>query len=280
MVQIITDSAADFEPWEYEEMNVRCIPLCVSIGNTEYEENVNITKDMFYQLLADCKDFPRTSQAAPYTVECIFREAKDTGDEAVVIAVSSKLSGFYQNLLMVKNMMKYSACHIIDSKNASGGNRLLVEHAVKLRDEGKSAREIVAEIEMLRSKITLFACMHTLEYLHRGGRVSNTAYAVGSIAHIKPIITLNEDGSVGLPAKTMGMRKGVAFLCKKILQSVPDEKYPIYVMYTADKTNGLLLAKKLAECGYIVPDERIINVGAAIGSHIGPNACGLVYIRK
>ena len=280
MVQIMTDSAADFEPWEYEKMNVKCIPLCVTIGNTEYQETVNITKDMFYQLVADCEDFPHTSQPSPYTVECMLQDAMDAGDEAVVIALSSELSGFCQNLFMVKTMMEYDGCYIIDSKNATGGNRLLVEHAVKLRDEGKSACEIVAELESLRSKITLYACMDTLEYLHRGGRISSTVYTVGSIAHIKPIITINAEGGVDIPAKTMGMRKGMEFLCKKVLQSVPDENYPFYVMYTADRTNGVLLAKKLAEYGYIIPDERIINVGAAIGSHVGPNACGLVYIQK
>lgn len=280
MVQIITDSAADFEPHEYEQMGVKCIPLCVSFGNTEYQETVDLSKDLFYQLLEQSETFPRTSQPSPYTVECMLQDAMDAGDEAVVIALSSELSGFCQNLFMVKTMMEYDECYIVDSKNATGGNRLLVEHAVKLRDEGKSACEIVAELEALRSKITLYACMDTLEYLHRGGRISSMVYTVGSIAHIKPIITLNTDGGVEISAKTMGMRKGMEFLCKKVLQSVPDENYPLYVMYTADRTNGILLAKKLAEYGYIVPDERIINVGAAIGSHIGPNACGLVYIKK
>ena len=280
MVQIMTDSAADFEPWEYEKLKVKCIPLCVSIGKTEYQETVNITKDMFYQLLADNKEFPRTSQPAPYTLECMLQEAMDAGEETVVIALSSELSGFYQNLLMVKRMMEYKDCYVFNSKNATGGNRLLVEHAVKLRDEGKSASQIIAELEVLRSKITLYACMDTLEYLHRGGRVSNIAYTMSNLAHIKPIITLNTDGRVEIPVKVMGMRKGMDLLCKKVLQIAPDENYPIYVMYTADRTNGVLLAKKLAECGYAVPDERIINVGAAIGSHIGPNACGLVYIRK
>lgn len=280
MIHIMTDSAADFETWEYEKLNVKCIPLCVTIGNKEYQETVDITKDSFYRLLADSKDFPRTSQPSPYTMECMLQEDKDAGDEVIIIAISSELSGFYQNLLMVKNMMEYDGYYILDSKSATGGNRLLVEHAVKMRDEGKSASDIVEELEVLRSKITLYACMDTLEYLHRGGRVSSTAYTVSTLAHIKPIITLNADGCVEIPAKTMGMRKGMEFLCKKVQQIIPDENHPLYVMYTADKANGVLLAKKLIEYGHSVPDERIINVGAAIGSHIGPNACGLVYIRK
>lgn len=280
MIQIMTDSASDFEPWEYERMNVKCIPLCVMFGNTQYEENVDITKDEFYRLLAESKDFPRTSQPSPYTIECHLKDAFENGDETIIITLSSKLSGFYQNLNMVKAMMDYDKCYVFDGRNDTGGNRLLVEYAVKLRGEGKSASEIIAALEEVRSKIVLYACVDTLEYLHRGGRISGTSYTVGSIAHIKPIIRFNAEGALEVPAKTMGMRKGVDLLCKKVLENVPDKEYPVYIMYTADKSNGILLAKKLAEYGHPVPDEHFVHVGAAIGSHIGPNVCGMVYVRK
>lgn len=280
MVQIITDSAADLEPYEYENLGVKCIPLCVSFGNKEYQENVDLSKELFYQLLTESKDFPHTSQPSPYTVECMLQEAMDAGDETVVISLSSGFSGFYQNLMMVKNMLDYDNCYVIDSKTGTGGLRLLVEQAAKLRDAGKTAREIVSEIEALRSRIVLYACMDTLEYLHRGGRISSTVYTVGSIANIKPILQISAEGLVEIPAKAMGMRKGMDFMCKKAEQYIPDEDYPLYVMFTGNRENGEKLALRLQEKGYIIPNDRIINVGAAIGSHIGPNACGLVYIKK
>lgn len=280
MVRIITDSAADFEPHEYEKMGVKCIPLCVSFGDKEYQENVDLTKELFYQLLTESKDFPRTSQPSPYAVECILREVMDAGDEAVILPLSSGFSGFYQNLLMVKNMLDYDDCYIIDSKTGTGGLRLLVEQAVKLRDAGKTASEITSEIEALRSRIVLYACMDTLEYLHRGGRISSTVYTVGSVANIKPILQISSEVLVEIPAKTMGMRRGMDFMCKKLEQQTLDDDYPLYVMFTGERTNGEKLAMRLREKGYSVPDDRIINVGAAIGSHIGPNACGLVYIAK
>ena len=280
MVQIITDSAADFEPHEYEEMCVKCVPLCVSFGDKEYHENVYLSKELFYQLLEQSKDFPRTAQPSPYTVESILQEIMDAEDETVIITLSSGFSGFYQNVLMVKNMLKYKNCYVIDSKTGTGGLRLLVEQAVKLRDAGKNAREITEAIEALRSRIILYACMDTLEYLHRGGRISSTVYTVGSVVHIKPILQISTEGDVEIPAKVMGMSKGMDFVCKKLRQYVRDEDYPLYVMFTGNRTNGEILAQRLRDQGYAIPDERIINVGAAIGSHIGPKACGIVYIAK
>ena len=280
MVKIITDSAADLEPWEYEKLNVACIPLCVSFGNTEYQENINLSKEEFYQLLKSSDTFPKTSQPSPAVVEELLKAEMNAGNDTVVITLSSGFSGFYQNTVMVRNMLEYDSCYVIDSKTGTGGQRILVEQAAKLRDAGKSAPEIAAEIEELKSRFQLYACMDTLEYLHRGGRISGTSYTVGTLVHIKPILQISEGGLVKIPSKVMGMRKGMDFLTKRVTLNKPDMDYPFYVMYTENRTNGEVLAKRLREMGYEIPEERIINVGAAIGSHIGPNACGLVYIGE
>ena len=280
MVRIITDSAADLEPFEYEKLNVTCIPLTVFFGDAEYQENVSLSKDQFYSLLAQTEEFPKTAQASPQILLDLFEDARKAGDEAVYITLASALSGTYQSALMTKEAVDSDGCYVVDSKNATGGQRMLVEYAARLRDAGKTAAEIVAEVEKVREKIVLYACIDTLEYLYRGGRISHTVYKLGTLAQVKPIIRVSEEGAIEVPAKAMGMRKGMDILCKRPEQQKPSAEHPLYVMYTADRTNGEALAKKLRDMGYEIPDERIINVGAAIGSHIGPNACGLVYVEE
>ena len=131
-------------------------------------------------------------------------------------------------------------------------------------------------MESIRDRVVLYACMDTLEYLYRGGRISHTVYAIGSLAQIKPIITIDTEGKVEVPAKAMGMRKGMDYLCKRLEHQKPDPAFPVYAMYTENRQGGEALAKKMSSMGVDVKD--ILNVGAAIGSHIGPDACGLVYI--
>ena len=280
MVRIITDSAADLEPLEYEKLGVVCIPLRVSFGDTDYQENIDLTKDQFYRLLEQSEEFPRTAQASLYEVECLMREAMDAGDEMVVISLSSGFSGFYQNLMMTKNMLGYEKCYVIDSHTGTGGQRLLVEYAVKLRDEGRRAAEIAAMVEEMRPRIVLYACMDTLEYLYKGGRISHTAYKVGSVANVKPILHISADGLCEIPVKALGMRRGMDFMCKRLEAQRPDAGHPLYVMFTGKRENGEILAERLRSQGHEIPGEHIINVGAAIGSHIGPNACGLVYVAE
>ena len=280
MIRIITDSAADFELWELEKLNVTCIPLVVMFEQAEYRENVNLSKGEFYELLAASKTLPKTAQASPQILLDLFEEAKAVGDEAIYICLSSALSGTYQSAVMTKNLADSETLYVVDSLNATGGQRMLVEYAVKLRDEGKSGAEIAAAVEALRSRVTLYACMDTLENLYRGGRISQTAYTLGTMAQIKPIIQVNTTGQVTVPAKAMGMKKGAEHLCKLVEKTPPDENFPFYVMYTDNRQNGENLAVRFRDLGYHIPDSRIIQVGAAIGTHIGRNAIGYVYVAK
>ena len=280
MVRIITDSAADFEPRELAEKRIYCIPIKVMLGETEYEENVDLSKDQFYEILASTGCSPKTSQPSPAVLEGMFAEAKAAGEEAVYICLSSALSGTYQTAVMTQEDFGSEGHLVLDSRNATGGQRLLVEYAVRLRDEGKTAAEIVEAVGALRDRIVLYACIDTLEYLYRGGRISHTVYKLGTMAQVKPIIRVSQEGGIEVPAKAMGMRKGMDFLCKRLETQKPSAEHNLYVMYTADRKCGETLAEKVRAMGFEVPEERIINVGAGIGSHIGPNACGLVYVEE
>jgi len=280
MVKIITDSAADFEPWELQQKQITCIPLTVMFEETEYQENVDLTKAQFYDLLSQSHTLPKTAQASPEVLLGIFSQAEEIGEEAIYICLSSALSGTYQSAVMVQQMVGSDRCYVLDSRNGTGGQRMIVEYAVKLRDEGKTAREILSALESFRDRIVLYACMDTLENLYRGGRISQTVYTVGTLAQIKPIIQVDTAGKVVVPAKAMGMRKGIEYLCKRLEQQPPDETYPLYVMYTDNRNNAQALADRFRAMGYDIPESRIIQVGAAIGTHIGGNAIGMVYVGK
>ncbi len=280
MVRIITDSAADFEPFELDKLNISCVPLKVMLDDKEYEENINLSKDQFFSLLASTGDTPKSSQPSPEKLMNLLAEAKAAGEEVLYISLSSALSGTYQTAVMTCEDAEYDGAYVFDSLNATGGERLIVEYAVRLRDEGKNAKEIIAALESIRDKIVLFACIDTLEYLYRGGRISQTVYKLGTMAQVKPIIRVSEEGTIEVPAKAMGMRKGMDQLTKRLEIQKPSADHKLYVMYTADRAIGQTLAQKVVAMGYEIPEEQIVQVGAAIGSHIGPNACGIVYVAE
>lgn len=277
MVQIITDSASDLELQELDAMQVACIPLPITFSDGEYTA---LSKDAFYEKLSCEKVLPKTSQPSPQLLTDLFQAAADRGDDAIYICLSSALSGVYESALAVSAAVDSRRCHVVDSLNATGGQRLIVEYAVKLRDQGLPAGEIVAALEEFRERIVLFACMDTLTNLYAGGRISQTAYHVGNVANIKPILTVDRSGKVSVLGKTIGLRRGMAQLAMQAEKVPYDTDFPFYVMYTDNRENALLFANCLRTVGIHVPEQHIIQVGAAIGTHIGPSAIGFVYVTK
>ena len=279
MIRIITDSAADFEQAELAQKNILCIPLNVRFGEADYQENINLSKPQFYELLESTGEMPKTAQPSPQLLLDLFEDAVRAGDQAIYITLSSALSGTYQTACMALEDLGKDGCYVLDSRNATGGQRMLVEYAVKLRDSGASAAEILEKVSVLRDRIVLYACIDTLEYLYKGGRISHTAYALGNLAQVKPIIRVTEEGAITVPAKAMGIRKGMDTLCKYLGTYVPSPDFPLYVMYTSNRSVAETLAEKFRKLGCEIPDDHIIGVGAGIGAHIGPNACGMVYVE-
>ena len=278
MVRIITDSASDFEPDEIAKLSLYSVPLSVSFGDATYQENVNLSKKMFYHLLEREPHMPRTSQPSPQAFLSVLQEVKEAGDQAVVITMSSALSGTYQGAVLAKNTLDFEECFVVDSLTATAGERLLVETALNLRSEGKTAAEIAEALEALRTQVSLYACMDTLKYLRKGGRLSGATYLVGSMMNIKPILHVSPDGRAEIPAKVRGVRKGMHYLINKLKSEKVDSAYPLYIVYTGSQENGVMLAAELQKQGFSIPPQRIVPVGAVVGAHIGPNAFGIVYV--
>ena len=202
MIRIITDSAADFEPAELERLNVTCISLRVCFGEDEYMDGSELSKARFYELLLGSDALPKTSQASPQVLMDLFEDAKAAGDEAIYICLASALSGTYQSAMMTLGLVDCENCYVLDGRSATGGQRLLVEYAAQLRDKGCTAAEILEKVTALQDRIVLYACIDTLEYLYKGGRISQTTYTLGTLAQVKPLIRVGPSIKTSLTSLT------------------------------------------------------------------------------
>ena len=243
MVRIITDSAADFEHSESEKFGISTIPLAVYIDGKEYKDDFLHSKERFYRLAKLSKTLPKTSQPSPYVYECSLKKARDNGESVVVITVSSALSGSYQSAVLARDLLGYEGCYVIDSKSASAGQKLLVNEALRLRDNGFTAKEIAEHLLRFRSKIMVYACIDDMKYLYGGGRHTNAAALLGSTGRIKPVISITGSGSVAFEAKTIGMRHGMNHMLMSLKKLGIDQNYPLYIMHTNAKKSGIVFIK-------------------------------------
>ena len=276
-IRIFTDSAADLEPQDYESLGVELIPLTLTVGSRSYAADQRFNKVDFFRLLEASDVFPTTSQPAPADFEAIFEDVRQKGDEMIFISIAAVLSGTNQTANVVKGMGDYENVHIVDSCSATLGQKQLVLEAVRLRDAGKSAAEIVLALEALKKRIRLYAGLDTLEYLRRGGRLSGAAASIGTLARIKPVVTLSSDGSVCVAGKSIGKARAMKEVGALLERNPPDPAYPIFGVYAGNSDNLQELSEKL---GIRFAPENQICIGPIIGAHIGPGAYGIVYIAK
>lgn len=280
MIRIITDSAADFEHSESEKFGISTIPLAVYIDGREYKDDFLHSKERFYRLAKLSKDLPKTSQPSPYVYECALKKARDNGDSVVIITVSSALSGSYQSAVLARDLLGYKDCYVIDSKSASAGQKLVVKEALRLRDNGFSAKEIADFLLKFIKRIMIFACIDDMKYLYGGGRHTNAAVLLGSTGRIKPVISVTESGSVAFEAKTIGMRHGMNHMLLSLKKYGIDSSYPLYIMHTNSRNLALYFSKLIISKGISFDEGGVVSVGSVVGSHIGEGSIGIAFVKK
>lgn len=275
MIRIVVDSSSDYTKKEIADRDITMIPLQITLNDKHYYDGIDLEKDEFYTMLMGTKEFPKTSQPSPEAFLNVFSEAKEADDEVICILLSSALSGTYQSAKLAKEMCEYDKIYLIDSLSATIGIRVLVEHARKMKNEGKSAKEIFEAIEDIKGRLMILAGVDTLEYLCMGGRVSKTVATIGGLANIKPIITVSKEGKVEVVAKRRGTNKTLMHLGELIKIYQVDDDYDIYSVYTYGEEN----TKKLEESLGLKITDRI-QIGPTIGAHVGPGAFGIVFVTK
>ena len=279
MIRIITDSAADFTQEELRRLNIRCVPMTISFSDETYRDGVDLTTETFWQRM-QAGETPKTSQPSPDAFLSEFEDAKSCGDSVICILISTALSGTLQSAMIARDMAEDDSIQIIDTLSAAAGERLLVLQACKLRDEGRDAQSIAAELVELVPRVRIFACLDTLEYLARGGRIPKAAAGVGMLVKLKPIVTVSREGLVEMAGKAIGRHRAGDTLIRMTQESGIDEGYPVLPLYTCIPENCLAFLRQASQAGIFCDAEQAIAIGSTIGTHIGPGAFGLAFIAK
>lgn len=277
-VRIIVDSSTDVG--EQYRSRIEVAPLTLHFGDQEYFDGVTIDKQEFYRKLVESDVLPTTSQATPAMFDSVFREVAAAGDSAVVICLSSKLSGTYQSACIAAE--DYENIYVVDSLSVAIGTGVLAEYAVRCAEEGMPASLIASLVTQRREDICVIALLDTLEYLKKGGRISKTVAFAGGVLNIKPVVTVTE-GEVALIGKARGSRNGNNLLVEKIRQAGGvDFTLPVLLGYTG--LSSALLDKYVEDSRELWKDalEEIPRslLCSVIGTHVGPGAVAAAFFKK
>ncbi len=282
MIKILIDTASDITMQEAQELGINAIPIEVRFGNESFLDGFNLSHKKFFEKLIESDDFPQTSQINEFRFEEEFKKLTKNGDEVICITLSSKLSGTY-NCALAASKSFQDKVFVVDSLNATIGERILCELALRLIKEGKTAKEIVEQLNKQKQRIKLLAVLDTLKYLKKGGRISPLVALTGEVFSIKPVVSV-VDGEVKLVGKAIGSKKGNNLLMQFVEKCGIDFDMPFALAYSGlneDFLNRYLIdSKKIWNGNVEMKDIPSYMIGSTIGTHVGPGAIAVSFFAK
>ena len=281
MIRILTDSAADLTPADRARPGVTVVPLQVVFSNGDTAlDGVDITGDAYYERLKGEEKLPRTSQPSPDQFIEVFEQARAAGDQVVAVLLSSTLSGTWQCARLAAETCEFEDLWVVDSRTGSQGEAVLVREALRLRDEqGCTAEQIAAALEELKGRIRILGVVDSLKHLHKGGRLPAAVALVGGALGIKPVLSVM-DGEIRLADTARGRPGALVALFKQIdkLGGI-DPQYGYVLLYSDEKSTAAPIHRYLHDNLHLT-GGRVAQLGAVIGTHIGPGCAALVFVAQ
>lgn len=273
-IGILTDSIADLPEDLKMELQIHTLPLGLILGESVYLDKLTIRLKQLFSLIPGLDTYPTSSQPEPGRVLSQIESLLDIYDSLILITVAGKLSGTYQTVLQeVKKLdLQEKKVSVINSKQNSGAQGLLVKAAADYIKQGLSHDEIVSKLEQDIVNTRIYVCLDTIEYAVRSGRVSSTIGKLGMKLGLRPIMTLDSEGS-GATFSAALSKKGITRKIYRLVKSIQKNKKILhYSIVHAD--NPDLAMEYREKLGKIIgkDPEFISEISSIIAIHSGPGS--------
>ena len=281
---IITDSASDMPMDVRKKYNAYVMPTPVTIDEVDYFDGETIFPDEFYEIQKEGKKDIKTYHISQYMFEEHFRPFAERGDEVLYICFSTGIAGTFQAANLAYEEIKEDypdfTMTIIDSHCASAGYVLGTDRLLRLQKNGAPKELIIEAAQYFCDHMEHVFSVMDLKYLFAGGRLSKTSFLAGTALDIKPIIVVDENGSLKSSEKIRGWKKAQ----KRLLEIVGEkgkylDKQMVGVVYGSDLAARDNMCAKLKE-QYNVKDIMLTQLGCAIGAHTGSGMIGVVFMNE
>lgn len=280
---ITTDNNADLPKAYYGEHQVGVISLTYTLEGKTYDMESALPDAEFYSRMRS-GSMPTTAAVNPEDAKALFLPFLKDGKNVLHIAFSSGLSGSFNSARIAAEELNEefpdNRVVVVDSLCASLGQGLLVYKAVELRDAGKSMDEIALWLEEHKLNLCHMFTVDDLNHLYRGGRVSKMTAVFGTMANIKPVLHVDDEGHLINIDKVRGRKKSLAELVRKMEEKIGSyrNKNDVFFISHGDCIEDAQYVEKLVKEKFGIERCLINYVGATIGAHSGPGTVALFFL--
>lgn len=278
-IAVVTDSTAYLTPEERERYNIQMIPLSVTFEDGAYEEEVEITTTEFYDKVRGAKVFPKTTQPSVGKFAELFEELAKEYDEVISIHLSSGISGTYQGAVQAAEMVEGIKVHVFDSEISCSPQGYYAKTASEMASKGASVEEILAKLDMIKTKMKAYFVVDDLSHLQRGGRLSSAAAIVGGLLQIKPI--LHFENKVIVPFEKIRTKKKALKRVEELLGSdcVKYKRLHGMIIHANCEDEAKAWMAELS-AKYPNVEFHLSYFGPVIGTHLGEGSLGMCWVEK
>lgn len=281
-IRIVSDSTCDLSAELIEKYDITIIPLCIILGEKSYYDGVDISPAQIYEWSDENKTTPKTAGITFDKLDEFIKPLFESGDDIIYIGISEDMSSTCNTARIYGEDAEYGRFFVINSKNLSTGIGLQVLRACELRDAGKSAEEIVSEIEGARDLVRAsFVVADKLTYLARGGRCTAVTALMANALKLHPEIVVR-DGKMGVGRKYRGKTSVAVSAYVDGLMPALEAADPRRVFITHSGCEDEVIEavrQRLTELGHF-EEILITRAGGVISSHCGPNTLGVLFYEQ
>lgn len=275
-VVVCGNSGLDYMKVDYP---VKMIRSTLNLGGKEYEDFVDIQAKEFYDVIVNNPDIDiSTSQTSTGKIASVYEELKAEGyEDAIVIVLSSKLSGTYQGAILAKEMVSGINIYVIDSRTVSYGEAYLVLEAIKMIKNGDKTIDIIDKLEKIRNNVYVYVLVDTLKYLVKNGRLSAASGFLGKLLKIKPLLHIQRDGRLVPFEKIRTTSKAQKRLIEVIKKDIEGQNVIMFIAYTNNEDRAKELKEQILENRPEIT-IKLVPLTPVVGAHAGPGTLGVGYI--
>ena len=280
---IFTDSSCDLPKEIIEQFDLKVMQLEVVIDDKPPVLNRDIDIKDFYNQLRNGA-MAKTSAVTLGFFEENMRASLEAGKDILYLGFSSGLSATYNNgVMVIEDIAKeYPDRKILytDTLCGSVGQGLVVYHAAKLREAGKSMEEILEAVEAIKQRVHHQVTVNDLFFLKRGGRISAASAVAGTVLQFKPIIIVDEDGKLSNIGKVRGRKTSINELFGMLKKTQKFEELPYVFISHSDCLDDVNHLADRIKAEFPNTEIIISDIGPVIGAHTGPGAIALCHLGK
>jgi len=279
-IALVTDSIADLPAEMIDHYQIHQIPINLKINDSDYLDKVTIQSSRFYEMMDELKVYPSSAQPNVKSLENFFSFLTTYYKDIIVVTVSEKMSGTYNSFVEASKKFKDANIQIVNSKQNSGAEGLLVLKTAQLIEQGLPIDQITEKIASLTAKSKILVSVKVLKYMVKSGRLTKVSGTIANLMHLKPVISIDEDGAGIIFAKALSVESANKKIYQHMKEMVETHGIDTYAIVHANANDRALEYQRIYEKLIGFPPVYVMDISTVVAMNAGIGTVAIAYIRK